>query len=70
MNPVTGSLPIEPGDLLLHTTDGLHDALSEGEITQILMSSHASIEKKAAALIDAALGSSGNDNMTVVLASI
>lgn len=68
-DPVTGSMPIKPGDLLLHTTDGLHDALSEREIIKILMSSHASIEKKAGALISAALGSGGNDNMTVILAA-
>jgi serine/threonine protein phosphatase PrpC len=69
-DPVTGSLPIEPGDLLLHTTDGLHDALSEREIIDILTSSHASIDKKAAALISAGLDSGGHDNMTVILTSI
>lgn len=69
-DPATGSLRIEPGDLLLHTTDGLHDALSEGEITKILMLSHASLEEKAASLIRAALDTGGNDNITVILTSI
>ncbi len=68
--PVTGSLPVERGDLLLHTTDGLHDALSVKELTKILSPPDRSIEDKAEGLIQAALDAGGRDNMTVVLASV
>jgi len=69
-DPVTGSLPIEPGDLLLQTTDGLHDGISENDVTTILAAPHASVEALAESLIQAALDAGGQDNMTLVLASI
>jgi protein phosphatase len=67
--PETGRFPIEHGDILLHSTDGLHDALSEKEIVGFLRSSRVPVEKMAASLIGAALKSGGKDNMTVVLAA-
>ena len=68
--PETGSLPIEKRDILLHTTDGLHDGISENEIKTILTASHASVEALAESLIQAALDSGGNDNTTLVLAAV
>jgi protein phosphatase len=68
--PVTGSLPVERGDVLLHTTDGLHDALSTKEFTDILSSVHGAAEEMANALIQAALNAGGSDNMTVVMAAV
>ena len=68
--PVTGSLRIEHGDLLLYTTDGLHDALSEDDFREIMIAPHASLEDKAAAFIQAGLGTGGKDNLTVVMAAI
>jgi len=68
--PETGSFRIAKGDILLHTTDGLHDGIPENDITTILAASHASVEAVAKALIQAALDSGGQDNMTLVLASV
>lgn len=66
-DPVTGSLRIEPGDLLLQSTDGLHDALSARKIAAILRSPHASVDEIARLLIQAALDAGGADNVTLVL---
>jgi protein phosphatase len=69
-DPATGSLPIQSGDLLLYTTDGLHDALSESEITEILVSPHASLKEMAATLLRAGLDTGGKDNMTLIMAAL
>ena len=68
--PVTGTFPIEEGDVLLHTTDGLHDAISEKDMLAILSTPHDSVNLTADALIQAALGGGGKDNMTVVIAEV
>lgn len=61
----TGSLSVHPNDLLLLTTDGLHDRIPEEEILSILLSD-AELEEKLAALVSTALDASGRDNITVV----
>jgi protein phosphatase len=66
--PMTGTFPIEKGDLLLHSTDGLHDALSVRQLTDILSSLHRSAEDKARSLVQAALEAGGADNITVIVA--
>jgi len=68
--PETGSLRIEKGDILLHSTDGLHDGIPENVITTILDAPHASLEALAEALIQAALDAGGLDNITLVLAAV
>ena len=68
--PVTGATPVESGDLLVFTTDGLHDALSENGFREILVGPYASLKERAAALIQAGLETGGKDNMTVVMAAI
>jgi len=68
--PETGSLRIEKGDVLLHTTDGLHDGIPENEITKILVSSQDATEGVAESLIQAALDAGGEDNMTIVMALV
>jgi protein phosphatase len=68
--PVTGSLPIESGDLLLFSSDGLHDALAANEMIAILTAPHASLADMAEAFMQAGLDTGGKDNMTLVLASI
>jgi protein phosphatase len=67
--PETGRFPIEDGDLLLHTTDGLHDAFSDDELLKLLASPDGSIEDRAESLIQAALKAGGKDNMTLVIAA-
>lgn len=68
--PVTGSLKVEPGDLLLHSTDGLHDALPESDIVRILATPGSAVEEIVDALIQAPLDAGGNDNVTCVLAAV
>jgi protein phosphatase len=67
--PVTGSLPLESGDLLLYTTDGLHDALPENDIAEMLASPRAALKEIAESLIQAGLETGGEDNLTVVIAA-
>jgi len=68
--PETGSLRIEKGDILLHTTDGFHDGIPENEIIKILVSSHDAVEGVAESLIRTALDAGGEDNMTIVMALV
>jgi len=67
--PETGRFSIEKGDVLLHTTDGLHDALSENELRELVAAPDESIQDKAESLIQAALTAGGNDNITLVMAA-
>ena len=59
----------EPGDRLLLSTDGLHGQVSDVEIADILRSSQTPAEA-ARALVDAANGAGGGDNVTVVVVDI
>jgi protein phosphatase len=68
--PSTGTYRIEKGDLLLHSTDGLHDALPETEIVRLLATPGATVDAIADALIQAVLDAGGNDNVTLVLAAV
>ena len=62
----TGILPVSGGDLILLSTDGLHDSVPEERIISILTDSNASLRAKLNALINAALTEGGRDNITVV----
>ena len=66
--PETGEFNIQGGDLLLHSTDGLHDAFSDGELLELLSSPDGSVQDKAESLIQAALSAGGKDNMTLIMA--
>ncbi len=68
--PVSGSLTVERGDLLLFSTDGLHDALSEDEMIAILASPRASLKEIGASFLQAGLDTGGKDNLTLVLAAV
>jgi len=61
----SGRFDVSDGDLLMLTTDGLHDYVSEQTIQAILRSEHG-IEDKFQELVDAALETGGHDNITVV----
>lgn len=58
---------VEPGDIYLMCSDGLSDMVDDGGIAEILKS-NASLEQKAAELIDAANANGGRDNISVLLA--
>jgi protein phosphatase len=61
----TGSFPIQKNDLLLLTTDGLHDRVPEEKLVSILRT-NGELDKKLNALVSNALEASGKDNVTVV----
>ena len=67
--PASGRLPVEAGDLLLLSTDGLHGELSAGKIRDLL-TAESDLERLARALVQAALARGGKDNVTVVLAAL
>ena len=58
---------LEPGDLVLLCSDGLHGMINDQEITRILGSGEVTLEDASARLIDAANDAGGRDNVTVVL---
>lgn len=63
-----GTLDLQPGDVLLLCSDGLHGPVSDGQLADVLQSSVADLESGAAALVDAANGAGGPDNVTALLA--
>lgn len=58
---------LEPGDLLLLCSDGLHGMINDQEIGRILGTGADPLEDTSARLIDAANEAGGRDNVTVVL---
>ena len=61
----TGSFTLRKGDLLLLTTDGLHDRVEEENLVSILRS-NGELDKRLDGLVSIALKESGKDNVTVV----
>lgn len=61
----TGTLSLHAGDLILLSTDGLHDRIPEERISSIIHAS-AALEAKLHALVNAALDAGGRDNITIV----
>jgi protein phosphatase len=58
---------LEPGDLVMLCSDGLHGMINDQEITKILQASSGSLEAASAQLVEAANEAGGRDNITVVL---
>jgi serine/threonine protein phosphatase PrpC len=61
----TGSFSVQASDLILLTTDGLHDKITEEEMLAVLKS-ESELKDKLEVLVSAALAASGRDNVTVV----
>ena len=59
--------PVAPGDLLLLCTDGLHGALDDTLIQQLLVQ-QPTIERTAEALVRAAIERGTRDNVTALVA--
>jgi protein phosphatase len=59
---------VEPGDLFMLCSDGLHGAVEHERIRALLLESRGSLKADVAALIEAANNAGGPDNVTVVLA--
>jgi PPM family protein phosphatase len=58
---------VEAGDIYVMCSDGLSDMVDDEGIASIL-SQDASLEQKAASLIDAANANGGRDNISVLMA--
>lgn len=58
---------LEPGDLVLLCSDGLHGMINDQEISRILAGGEAALEDASVRLIEAANEAGGRDNVTVVL---
>jgi serine/threonine protein phosphatase PrpC len=63
------STPVEPGDVLMLCSDGLHGALSERRIATICAQSKL-LSEIATQLTDEATAADGSDNATVILARV
>jgi len=61
----TGSFALRKGDLLLLTTDGLHDRVPEENLVTVLRS-NSDLKKRLDALVATALDTMGKDDLTVV----
>jgi len=64
--PDTGSLDLRPQDLLLLTTDGLHDAVPGPEMSAVLAAPGRGLRPKLKALLQKALDAGGRDNITAL----
>jgi serine/threonine protein phosphatase PrpC len=58
---------LQPGDLVMLCSDGLHGMVNDQEIGRILLSPPDSLEEASARLVEAANEAGGRDNVTVVL---
>jgi protein phosphatase len=59
--------PLEPGDVLLICSDGLHGVLEASHLEAILRASAGSLEAACRDLVEAAKAAGGPDNVTVIL---
>ena len=66
--PDLGWLDLRPGDRLLLCSDGLSDLVDDSTIAELLVA--ADPEDAVAALISAALGAGGKDNVTCIVADV
>jgi len=62
-------LAVEPGDLFLLSTDGIHDCLGDAELAA-LIGSAGTLDAAAEAIVGAALEAGAQDNLTVQLVRI
>jgi serine/threonine protein phosphatase PrpC len=70
LSPVTGSVRVFRGDLLLLCSDGLSGKLRGEDIQQIVASSNGDLPRACEALVNEANERGGEDNITVVLARL
>ncbi len=61
VSPDTTALTLQPGDVLVLCTDGLHDEMSEKEIAEIVSQSKP-MDDIARELVERAVEIDGNDN--------
>lgn len=62
--------PLSDGDLLLMTTDGVHDFLTRTEMKEVLSNAFSDPEKAADTLISSALAKGSDDNLTALIVCV
>lgn len=65
--PDTTSVPLQPGDVLVLCTDGLHDEMPESEMARIVSQKEKPAEEIARELVARAVEIDGNDNTTATV---
>jgi protein phosphatase len=65
----TGSFELQGGDIILLSSDGLHDLVAE-EIMKSILGSNMDLQLKLDELVSAALNAGGRDNITAVIAQV
>ncbi len=63
-------VPVEAGDILVFTTDGVHDVLKDAEIVRIIRGHEDDLDAAARAVCEAALAAGSDDNVTCQLVRI
>ncbi len=64
------TLPVEPGDQFLLTSDGVHDFLTDRELAQCIRETAPDCEARARAIVDKALAAGSDDNITCQMLNI
>ncbi|MBE9519583.1 MAG: serine/threonine-protein phosphatase [Proteobacteria bacterium] len=67
--PDIGREKLEPGDIIMLCTDGLHGSTSDAVVT-LYLERKGSLARKADNLVQKTLRSGGRDNVTIILAAI
>lgn len=67
--PETGTLGLDPGDLLMLSSDGLHDAIPHSELESVL-ALDVDLRQMLEILVEKCLDAGGSDNITGILAKI
>ncbi len=67
VEPDCATRVVAPGDVFMLCTDGLTDALDDGEIGEVLATGSSAPDAQADALLEAALAAGAEDNVTVVV---
>jgi protein phosphatase len=68
VQPEIRALPLQPNDLLMLCSDGLHGVVPHGEIERIMaLTTEANLEQACNYLVDLAKKSGGRDNITVLM---
>ncbi|MGA9268210.1 MAG: bifunctional protein-serine/threonine kinase/phosphatase [Rhodomicrobium sp.] len=63
-------LPVERGDILVFTTDGVHDFLSGAQIANIILSTPSDLNGAAERIVSAAFAQNSPDNLTCQIVRI
>jgi eukaryotic-like serine/threonine-protein kinase len=62
--------PVEQGDILVFTTDGIHDFLSDGQIANIIVTMPGDLDGAAERIVSAAFANNSPDNLTCQIVRI